>query len=63
LEKIKEKFKKAGGTFLFYDANTIKKSSDKPFRPIVITPSEKKLEEKNRNWQILKYIEIILRSQ
>lgn len=37
---------------MFYDANTIKKSSDKPFRPIVIAASEKKLEEKmNAKWE------------
>ena len=40
--KIMDKFEKAGGTFLFYDANKIK--NDK-FKPFLIAPSETKLKE------------------
>ena len=40
--KIMEKFEKAGGTFLFYDANKIK---DKKIKPFLIATTEEKLKE------------------
>ena len=40
--KIMEIFEKAGGTFLFYDANKIK---DEKFKPLLIASSETKLKE------------------
>ena len=42
-KKTMEKFKKAGGTFLFYDANKVK---DEKFKPFLIGISEDDLEEK-----------------
>ena len=42
-KKTKEKFDKAGGTFLFYDANKIK--NDK-FKPFLIGETEDDIEEK-----------------
>ena len=42
-KKTMEKFEKAGGTFLFYDANKIK--NDK-FKPFLIATTENKLNEK-----------------
>ncbi len=40
--KIMEKFEKAGGSFLFYDANKIK---DEKFKPFLIATNETKLKE------------------
>ena len=42
-KKTMEKFRKAGGTFLFYDANKIK---NEKFKPFLIGISEDDLEEK-----------------
>ena len=42
-KKTMEKFKKAGGTFLFYDANKVK---DEKFKPFLIATTENKLNEK-----------------
>ena len=41
--KIMEKFEKAGGTFLFYDANKIK---DEKFKPFLIATTEDSIENK-----------------
>ena len=42
-KKTMEKFRKAGGVFLFYDANKIK---DEKFKPFLIGETEDDLEEK-----------------
>ena len=42
-KKTMEKFEKAGGVFLFYDANKIK---DEKFKPFLIGETEDDLEEK-----------------
>ena len=41
-KKVMEKFEKAGGQMLFYDANKIK---DKKIKPFLIATTEEKLEE------------------
>ena len=51
--KIMEKFEKAGGTFLFYDANKIK---DKKFKPFLIATTEEKLKE-NMNLKLKENLE------
>ena len=51
--KIMEKFEKAGGTFLFYDANKIK---DKKFKPFLIATTEEKLKE-NMNFKLKENLE------
>jgi len=43
LQKVESKFNKAGGFFLFYNANVLK---GEDFRPIVIGETEKEAEEK-----------------
>ena len=42
-KKVMEKFEKAGGTFLFYDANKIK---DEKFKPFLIATTEDSIENK-----------------
>ena len=42
-KKTMEKFEKAGGVFLFYDANKVK---DEKFKPFLIDTTERKLKEK-----------------
>ena len=51
--KIMEKFEKAGGTFLFYDANKIK---DEKFKPFLIATTEEKLKE-NMNLKLKENLE------
>ena len=65
-KKTMEKFKKAGGTFLFYDANKVK---DEKFKPFLIATTENKLDEKmnlklNENpkkYEKYKIVQVILK--
>ena len=52
-KKIMEKFEKAGGRMLFYDANKIK---DEKFKPFLIATTEEKLKE-NMNLKLKENLE------